>query len=63
MSIPAENYEKYLVQAILSAKAKEAFDMMVKLKNWETDEDLDQYIYYRGKYDALAEVLSDFMER
>ena len=63
MSIPAKNYEKYLVQAILSAKAKEAFDMMVKLKNYETDEELDQYIYYRGKYDALAEALRDFLER
>lgn len=63
MSIPAENYEKYLIQAILSEKAKEAFDMMVKLKNWETDEELDQYIYYRGKYDALAEALEDFLYR
>ena len=63
MSIPTENYEKYLVQAILSTKAKEAFDMMIKFKNWETDEDLNQYIYFRGKFDALSEALRDFLER
>ena len=63
MSIPAKNFEKYLVQAILSEKAKEAFQMMLKFKNWETEEDLDKYMYYRGAFDALSEALRHFLER
>jgi hypothetical protein len=58
-----ENFERYLIYSILSERAKEAFQMMLKFKDWETAEELDQYMYYRGAFDALSEALRHFLER
>lgn len=58
-----ENFERYLIYSVLSERAKEAFQMMLKFKDWETAEDLDKYIYYKGQFDALSEALRYFLER
>ena len=57
------SYTKYLIHGVLSAMEKEAFERMERFRAWETDEELDAYIYYRGRYEAIAEALRRLLDK
>lgn len=59
----AFSYTKYLIHEVLNKMEIEARERMERFRYWETDEDLTAYVYYRGRYEALHELVCRLLDK